>query len=102
MVRNKVSFSLIKKILKIVYIVLIVAIFFIVSLIIREWNLLKGIADLINIISPIIIGLFIAWLLNPLVKKLTARNNNRLFSTIIVYIFLILIIVFFFANSANL
>ena len=44
------------------------------------------------IMSPLFIGWFIAWLLNPLVKKLINKGMKRTLAVVIVYLMLIVII----------
>jgi len=81
--------TLTSRILKILYVVIIVGIVFIVSVLLKEWKAFEFIFKIIKIISPVIIGLVIAWLLNPLVSSLSSKGMKRVYSTVIVYIVLI-------------
>ena len=80
------------KILNILYILFIILLVYVVSLIFKEWKRLGFLGKILSIISPIFIGWFFAWLLNPIVKKLTDKGMNRLFATIIAYLAMVLMI----------
>lgn len=80
------------KILNILYILFIILLVYVVSLIFKEWKILGFLSKILSIISPIFIGWFFAWLLNPIVKKLTDKGMNRLFATIIAYLAMVLMI----------
>ena len=55
------------KILKILFVLFIILLVYVVTLIFREWNIINFIVKILSIISPVFIGWFIAWLLNPMV-----------------------------------
>lgn len=80
------------KILNILYILFIILLVYVVSLIFKEWKILGFLGKILSIISPIFIGWFFAWLLSPIVKKLTDKGMNRLFATIIAYLAMVLMI----------
>ena len=80
------------KILRILYALFIILLVYVVSLIFKEWKVLPVIGKILSIISPLFIGWFIAWLLNPLVIKLTNRGIKRTFSVIIAYLIMIITI----------
>lgn len=87
--------SLTKRILKLLYIVMIVAIVFLASILLKEWGILKFIKTLLTVISPLFIGFIIAWLFNPAVKKLEKKKIPRIAGSLIIYaIFLIFLVVF--------
>lgn len=87
--------SLTKRILKLLYIVMIVAIIFLGSILLKEWGILKFIKTLLSVISPLFIGFVIAWLFNPAVKKLESKKIPRIAGSLIIYIiFLIFLIIF--------
>ncbi len=80
------------KILKILYVLFIILLIYVGSLIFKEWKILQIVGKILSIISPLFIGWFIAWLLTPLVDKLSAKKIKRPLAVIIVYLgFLILI-----------
>ena len=69
---NKVNqlVNLGNKIAKILYILFIILLVYVITLIFREWNILGFFGKIFSVISPLFIGWFIAWLLNPFVKKM--------------------------------
>ena len=83
------------KILHLLYVVMIIAIIFIVTILIKEWGILTFILSLLKVLSPLFIGFIIAWLFNPFVKKLEGKGISRVWGSIIIYaIFLFVLIVF--------
>ena len=52
----------------------------------KEAGLFELIVNVLGIISPLFIGLVIAWLFNPLVNKLKNRGINRTLSAVLVYV----------------
>ncbi len=87
--------SLSSKILHILYVAMIIACVLIVTLLVKEWGILTFILNLLKILAPLFIGFVIAWLFNPLVKKLEAKGIPRMAGSIIVYIIFLLIVVIF-------
>lgn len=81
------------KILNILYILFIILLVYVVSLIFKEWKILGFLGKILSIISPIFIGWFFAWLLNPIVKRLTEKGMSRIGATIIAYLAMVLMIV---------
>lgn len=78
--------KLTKKLLQIgLYMAIILIIYFGIVLG-KEAGLFKLIVNVLGIISPLFIGLVIAWLFNPLVNKLKNRGINRTLSAVLVYI----------------
>ena len=87
--------SLSKKILNVLYILMIIGIVLIAIFISRYLGVFKIIVNVLRVLSPLFIGFVIAWLFNPLVKKLSNKGINRIISALIVYIvFLVLIVIF--------
>ncbi|MBQ4262731.1 MAG: AI-2E family transporter [Bacilli bacterium] len=86
------------KILNFLYVLFIISTIYIVTLVLKGWGILPFIGQIIKIISPLFIGLFIAWLLNPWVQKLVKKGINKTLSVIIVYLvmFIALYLVFAF------
>ena len=80
------------KIGKILYILFIILLIYVVTLIFREWNILTFIGKIFAVISPLFIGWFIAWLLNPIVKKLMDKGVKRGLAVVAAYFFMIVII----------
>lgn len=87
--------SLTKKILKLLYIVMIVAIILCGTVILKNLNVLHFVFTFLKVLSPLFIGFVIAWLFNPIVKKLNQKGIPRIWGSILVYaVFLILIYMF--------
>ncbi len=87
--------SLSKKLLNVLYVFMIIGIVLLGLFICVYSGLIKVIVNILNVLAPLFIGFVIAWLFNPLVKKLTKKGINRIISALIVYcVFLILIVVF--------
>ncbi len=81
------------KILHLLYFVMIIAIVFIATILIKEWGIFKFLLGLLKVLSPLFIGFIIAWLFNPLVKKLEEKGIPRIGGTLIVYAIFIIIVV---------
>lgn len=83
------------KILKLSYVFMLIALIVGVIYLLRTLNVFPIIGTILSVISPFFIGFIIAWLLNPLVNKLTDKGMKRSISTVIVFIlFLVLIYLF--------
>lgn len=85
--------SMTKKILSIAYTFIIIAGIYAATLIFKEWKVGTFFLNLLKIVSPLFIGIVVAWLLEPLVKFLKNHKVNRTLATSLVYIALILLIV---------
>lgn len=87
--------SLTKKILKLLYIVMIVAIVLCGTIILKNLNVWHILFNFLKVLSPLFIGFVIAWLLNPIVKKMHLKGIPRIVGSLIVYtVFLVFIYVF--------
>lgn len=87
--------SLTKKILKLLYIVMIVAIVLFGTIILKSLNVWHLLLTFLKVLSPLFIGFVIAWLFNPLVKKLNDKGIPRIWGSLIVYIIFLLFIYVF-------
>ena len=77
---------LLDSILKIAYVfIIIVAVFFVIRLC-KELHVKALILVILKILAPLFIGLFIAWLFAPMVKKLQKKGIKRSLGTTIVYV----------------
>lgn len=85
-----------KKILNILYVVMIIGIVFLATLLIKEWGILSFILTICKVATPFFIGFAIAWIFNPLVCKLEDKGIKRGLASIIVYIVFILLLLGFF------
>ena len=87
--------SLTKKILNLLYIVMIVAIVLCGTVILKNLNIWNILLTFLKVLSPLFIGFVIAWLFNPLVKKLHQKGIPRIVGSILIYaIFLVFIYIF--------
>lgn len=87
--------SLSKKILHLFYIVMIIAIILIVTIIAREWGIINFLLSVLKVLSPLFIGFVIAWILNPIVKKMEQKGIPRMISSLVLYAILIIFLVIF-------
>ena len=75
-----------KKILKIGFTFAISALIFLIICLVKEMHILKVVKELLVVISPIFIGLIIAWLFDPVVKWLQGKNIPKIIACILVYL----------------
>lgn len=84
------------KILRILYFLIIVLAIYVLTLVNKEWGIFKFIWSIITVISPLFLGILIAYLFNPLIIRMTnSLKINRAIATSIVYIVLIAILYLF-------
>lgn len=77
-----------KRILKLCEILFIVLLIAIGIYFLGKLKILNVIADLLKVISPVFLGLIIAWLFDPIVTKLEEKKIPRIVACIIVYLIL--------------
>ena len=75
-----------RKLINIGYIMAIIALVLLGTYLVKEWHALRFVGEFFIVISPIFIGLIIAWLLDPLVKWLQGKKIPRIGACIIVYL----------------
>lgn len=80
------TISLLDKILRIMYIFIIIGAVFLVIKLCQELNLKSIFLVILKTLSPLFIGLFLAWLFEPIVKKLHKKGIKRSLGTTIVYV----------------
>ena len=85
-----------KRMLKIFYTCLILAIIFVSILLLKELNILGGLWGAIKAAAPFFIGLLIAWLLDPAVTWLQKKKVKRVVGAIVVFCVFIFIVYLFF------
>lgn len=73
-------------ILKIIFILAIVMLVFICSRLLSDWKILPFIGKILTIISPLFIGIILAWLFDPFVTKLNKKGVSRVLGAIFVYV----------------
>ncbi len=84
------------RILKILYFVMIIGILLLVTVLLKELKIIPFLLNILSIISPVIIGIGLSWLLNPLVKYFETKGLKRIYGTVLVYFLVILFIIVFF------
>lgn len=87
--------SLAKKILKLLYIVMIVAIVLCGTIILKNLNILNLFFTFLKVLAPLFIGFVIAWLFNPIVNKMHNKGIPRIVGSLIVYAVLLVFIYVF-------
>lgn len=83
------------KILKLTYALIIIALMGGTIFLLRTLNIFPIIGTLLGVISPFFIGFIIAWLLNPIVNKLTDHGMKRGLATVIVFVLFLTLIYLF-------
>lgn len=81
--------SISKNILKIFYVLLIVVGAYILLKIIKELKIIDIVLRILKILSPLFIGIVVAWLLNPLIKWMGTKKIRRGLATTFSYLILI-------------
>ena len=84
------------RVLRIVWILLIIGLFLLLTFLLKEWHVLSFLRAIINVISPLFIGIVVAWLLDPIVSWMQKNGMKRGYSTIIVFLSFISLLVIFF------
>lgn len=79
-------------ILKIIYLLAVVVSIYIFIIIFKELNLKSTIITILSITSPLFIGMFIAWLFDPIVTKMQKKGLKRIFGTTLTYVLFIILI----------
>ena len=87
--------GLTSKILHLFYITMIIGCILVVTILIKEWGVLTFLLSFLKVLAPLFIGFVIAWLFNPLVKKLEEKNIPRMAAAIIVYTIFLLVFAIF-------
>ncbi|MDD3821444.1 MAG: AI-2E family transporter [Bacilli bacterium] len=77
--------KLANNIFKIAYFLILIIAIYAITLILEKWGVLDFILIIFKILTPLFIGLVVAWLLNPAVVYLHKQKINRTLSTVIVY-----------------
>lgn len=83
-----------KIILKILLVVSIVCGSYIVLMLLKELKVIDFIVTVLSILTPLFIGIVIAWIFNPFVNMLQKKGIKRIFGVIITYILILLLITF--------
>ena len=78
-----------KKLLKVIYIIVLVGIVLGILFVIDKLELLPFLKGVIKVIAPLFIGFIIAWLFYPLQEKLVNKKLNKVLSAILIFILII-------------
>ena len=92
------TISLFNKILRISIILFIALGAYVIIEILKQTKIFDIIFTIIRLLTPVVIGLLIAWLFNPLVKKLQKKKIKRVFAVTICYLLLIGALALFFGT----
>lgn len=83
------------KLVKLLYFLLIIGIILASIVIAKELRIVNFLISILKVLSPLFIGFVIAWLFNPIIKKINDSGIPKILSTLIVYfIFVTFIVVF--------
>ena len=74
-----------KKVLKIIYLTAIICSLYIFIVVGKEIGLFKTLLTILKIISPLFIGMLIAWVFNPFVSWFQKQGIKRPLATLLVY-----------------
>lgn len=88
---NKVNdvLTLSNKILKIVYVLLVILGVYVAIIVCKELNIKNTLVTILAILSPLFIGIFVAWLFDPFVTFLQRKGLRRGLGTLITYVLFI-------------
>lgn len=87
--------TLSKKILKVLYVCMIIGVVLLITVIAQKWKIPGFILTFFKILTPLFIGYIIAWIFNPLVNFLQHNGFKRGLAVVIVYLgFLALLYLF--------
>lgn len=81
-----------KKILKIAFFLIIVVCIYAAIMLLKELKVFVILFDILKILTPLFIGIVIAWLFNPLVCKLKEKGIKRGLGAALIYIGLVVLI----------
>ncbi len=83
-----------KKLINIGYFMAILALVILGTYLLKEWKILVFVKEFLIVISPIFIGILVAWLFDPFVRKLQDKKIPRVVGCIISYIILLGVLFF--------
>lgn len=81
-----------KKILKIAFFFIIILGIYAIIMLLKELKILPTIINILKVLTPLFIGIVVAWLFDPFVSWLQKKGVKRILGAIIIYALLILII----------
>jgi len=83
------------RILRILYFLVIILAIYVLTLVNKEWGVFKVLWSIITVISPLFIGILIAYLFNPLIERMSRGKINRAVATTIVYVIILALLYLF-------
>lgn len=78
-----------KKILKIAFFLIIVVGIYAITMLLKEWKVFNFLYSILKILTPLFIGIVVAWLFDPLVSFFRKKGIKRGLGAVIVYVLLI-------------
>lgn len=81
-----------KRILKIMYALFIILAFYVAIIVFKELKVKATLLVILKILTPLFIGVVVAWLFDPFVKKLKKKGIRRSLGAIIVYVVFLLLL----------
>lgn len=84
--------TLSKRMLKILYFVMIAILILAFIIAVQKLNIFPIILDVLKVVSPFFIGFVFAWLLRPIVLWLNKKTNNNTLSSIMVFAVFVLVL----------
>jgi predicted PurR-regulated permease PerM len=85
--------GLTKNILKVAYALILILSLYAFLILIKELKIVEFLVTIFSIVTPLFIGLMIAWLFDPFVSILKRKGVNRVLGSIITYILIIGVLV---------
>ncbi len=86
-----------KKIIDLLYFVLVCGLILGITFLIKEWGVLTIIGTILKVLAPLFIGFIVAWLLYPLTKKLNEFGIKKDLAALLVYFAFVALIISFFS-----
>lgn len=80
-------------VLRILWFMLLVAAVYLATLLLAKWQVIPFVIDILKVISPLFIGIAVAWLFDPFVTRLKKKGVNRILGSVFAYILLIIFLV---------
>lgn len=82
-----------KKLLKVAYVIMLLLLLVLITTICQKWHVLQFLGELLAVIAPLFIGFVIAWLVDPIIKRLTSTKMSRAFASVVVYLIILAIFI---------
>lgn len=84
-----------RNMLKVLLVFMVIGLILTLTFLMKEWKVLEFIGAVFKVISPLFIGIVIAWLLDPLVSWLQKSGIKRGIATVLVFLSFLSILVLF-------